>query len=104
MIVAEPTEVDYQLRKVGTTDKLIRGHIDHLREFKLFTPFTDDSVAPEAAAAPGSKEYEALRIMSEKTHSARLGGSGPFLVQWKDEPDGTVHQCTWEVEENLTHC
>ena len=34
VIVAEPTGVDYQLRKVGTTDKLIRCHIDHLREFK----------------------------------------------------------------------
>ena len=72
VIVAEPTGVDYQLRKVGTTDKLIRCHIDHLREFKSFTPVTDDSIAPEAAAAPGSKEYVALRIMSEKKHSARL--------------------------------
>ena len=68
--VAEPTEVDYQLRKVGTTDKLIRCHIDHLREFKSFTPVTDDSVAPEVAAAPNSKEYVALRIMGEKKHSA----------------------------------
>ena len=104
MIVAEPTGVDYQLRKVGTTNKLIRCHIDHLREFKTFAPVTEDSTAPEAAAAPGSKEYVALRIMSEKKHSARLGGSRSFLIQWKDDPDGTVHQCTWEVEENLTHC
>jgi hypothetical protein len=59
VIVAEPTGVDYQLRKVGTTDKLIRCHIDHLREFKSFTPVTDDSIAPEAAAAPGGKAHSA---------------------------------------------
>ena len=75
-----------------------------MREFKSFAPVTDDSIAPEAAAAPGSKEYAALRVMSEKKHSARLGGSRSFLIQWKDTPDGTVHRCTWEVEENLTHC
>ena len=104
VIVAEPTGVDYQLRKVGTTNKLIRCHIDHLREFKSFTPVTDDSVAPEAAAAPDSKVYAALRIMGEKKHSARLGGARSFLIQWKDDTDGMVHKCTWEVEENLTHC
>ena len=92
MIVAKPTGVDCQLRKVGITDKLIRCHIDHLREFKSFTPVTDDSIAPEAAAAPGNKGYVALRIMSENKHSARLGGSRSFLIQWKDDPDGTVHQ------------
>ena len=54
VVVAEPTGVDYQLRKVGTTDKLIRCHVDHLREFKSFTPVTDDSIAPEVAAASGS--------------------------------------------------
>jgi hypothetical protein len=52
--VAEPTGVDYQLRKVGTTDKLIRCHIDHLREFKSFTPVTDDSIAPcRGCSSPG---------------------------------------------------
>ena len=54
MIVAESTGVDYQLRKVGTTDKLIRCHVDHLREFKSFTPVVDDSSPPDAAAASGS--------------------------------------------------
>ena len=87
VIVAEPTGVDYQLRKVGTTDKLIRCHVDHLNFFRSFTPVTDDSTVPDAAAAPGSKEYAALRIMSEKKHSARLGGSRSFLIQWKDDPD-----------------
>ena len=81
VIVAEPAGVDYQVRKVGITDKLIRCHIDHLREFKSFTSVTDDSIAPEAAIAPGSKEYVALRIMSEKKHSARLGGSRSFLIE-----------------------
>ena len=104
VIVAEPIEVDYQLRKVGTTYKLIRCHIDHLREFKSFTPVTDDSTTPEVAAALGSKEHAALRIMSEKKHAGRLGGSRSFLIQWKDDPDGTAHPCTWEVEDNLTHC
>ena len=64
--------------------------IDHLREFKSFTPVTDDSIATEVAAAPGSKKYVALRILSEKKHSARLGGSRSFRIQWEDDPDGTV--------------
>jgi len=54
VVVAESTGVDYQLRKVGTTDKLIRCHVDHLREFKSFTPVVDDSSPPDAAAASGS--------------------------------------------------
>ena len=104
VIVVEDTGVDYQLRKVGTTDKPIRCHVDHLREFKSFTPVVDDSTPPDAAAASGSKEYAAFRIMSERKHSARLGGGRSFLIQWKDDSDGTAHPCTWEVEENLTHC
>ena len=106
VIIAEPTGVDYQLRKAGTytADKLVRCHIDHLREFKSFAPVTDDSTPPEVAVAPGSKEHVALRIMSEKKHSTRLGGGRSSLIQWKDDPDGTIHQCTREVKENLTHC
>ena len=42
--------------------------------------------------------------MSEKQHSARLGGGRSFLIQWKDDPGGTAHPCTWEVEANLTQC
>ena len=97
VIVAESTGVDYQpeLRKVGTTDKLIRCHVDHLREFKSFTPVVEDSSPPDVAAASGNKEYAAFRIMSERKHSARLGGGRSFLVQWVDDSDGSVHPCTW---------
>ena len=72
--------------------------------FRSFTPVTDDSTVPDAAAAPGSREHAAFRIMSEKKHSARLGGGRSFLIQWKDDPDGTAHPCTWEVEEkSISH-
>ena len=92
------------MRKVGTIDKLNRCHVEHSREFKSSTPVTDDGTAPEATTASGSKEYAAFRIMSKKKHSVRLGGGRSFLIQWKDDPDGTAHPYTWEVEENLTYC
>ena len=91
VVVAESTGVDYRLRKVGTTDELIRCHVDHLREFKSFTPVVEDSTPPDGAAASGSTEYAAFCIMSERKHSARLGGGRSFLVQWEDDSDGSAH-------------
>ena len=90
VIVAELTGVDYQLRKVGTTDKLIRCLIDHLREFKSFTSVTDDSTAPDAAATSGSKEYATLHIMSEKKHSARLGGGRSLISSFNGRMNQTA--------------
>ena len=51
-----------------------------------------------------NKQCAAFRIISEKQHAVRLGGGRAFLIQWKDDPNGTAQPCAWEVEENLTHC
>ena len=42
--------------------------------------------------------------MGERTHSSRLGGGKSFLVEWSDIKAGTKHECSWEPEENVTHC
>ena len=38
----------------------------------------------------------------ERTHRGQGGKS--FLVEWSDSKAGTKHECSWEPEENLTHC
>ena len=31
-------------------------------------------------------------------------GGTSYLVEWSDSSDGTEHKCSWEPEQNLTHC
>ena len=42
--------------------------------------------------------------MGKKKHSAKEGEGNSYLVEWSDSGDGTEHTCSWEPEQNLTHC
>ena len=101
VIEVEESGVDYLIRKICSSAEPIRCHIDFLNLFITFDLPADSE--PKAPVAAKSTEYSAERIMGEKTHSARLGGES-FLVEWTDSETGTKHECSWEPEENLTHC
>jgi hypothetical protein len=73
-----------------------------LRLFRTFQ--TDTTDEPAAAAAPSKTEYNVERILGERKHSARQGGGTSYLVEWSDSSDGTEHKCSWEPQQNLTHC
>jgi hypothetical protein len=94
--------VDCLIQIIGSSQQPVRCHVDPLRLFRTFQ--TDTTDEPAAAAAPSETEYKVERIMGERKHSARQGGGTSYLVEWSDSSGGTEHKCSWEPEQNLTHC
>ena len=94
--------MDYLIQMIGSSQQPVRCHVDHLRIFRTFQ--TDTTDEPAAPAAASKTEYRVERIMGEKKHSAKQGGGNSYLVEWSDSSDGTEHKCSWEPEQNLTHC
>ena len=102
VVEIDPSGIDYFIKRLGSSSKPIRCHINDLNLFKSFTVSNTDQTAKDLPATV-AKEYTVERVMGSKDHSARPGGGKSFLIQWANSTDGTVHKCSWEPEENITH-
>ena len=101
VIEVEESGVDYLIKKIGVSSAPIRCHVGVLNLFRTFDlPAVSEAKAPEAVK---STEYSTEQIMGEKTHSCQ-GAGRSFLIKWTDSKNGTQHECSWDPEENLTHC
>ena len=65
--------VDYVIQKIGSSQQPVRCHVDHLRLFRTFQTDTTEVHAPPTA--PTKTGYTVERIMGERKHSARQGGT-----------------------------
>ena len=74
VVEVKESDVDYLIKKIGSSAAPIRCHIDFLSLFRTFDIPADSK--PKAPVAAKSTEYAAEHIMGEKPHSSRLRGGG----------------------------
>ena len=73
VVEVDPSGIDYFIKRLGSSAKPIRCHINDLNLFKSFTVSDTDQTAKDLPASV-AKEYTVERIMGSKDHSARSGG------------------------------
>ena len=73
-------------------------HVENLKKFERSEEFRRTVVSPPAALeVEGQQEFEVEVIIRHRGSTSRR----QYLVAWKGYE---LHEATWELEANLTHC
>ena len=88
--------MDYLIERPSSSAAHIGFHIDFLDLIKTFDLPAD--------SGSGQEHCVFSRVHHVRGHTHSMSGGGSFLVEWSGSKAGMKHACSWEPEENLTHC